>query len=268
MPHDLEILGFPVVELQVAADRPCAQLALRLCDVAPDGSSLRVSYAVLNLAHRDGSAEPKPLVPNGPVRVRLPLKVCGPRFRAGPRIPHARSTAYWPLAWPALDAATLTVTTGRSRLGLPVRRARRGEAEYRFPAPRHGAPAPQTRMRDSRLERRTSFDLLDGIARYVTVSEGGLFGEGVVRWDEIGTTVSHDLTRRLSVGAADPLSARARIEQTYRLERLGWLVRIETVAELTADAERFRIVGTMKVFEGDTPVRTREWTESIRRNNL
>ena len=33
----LEILGAPVVELEVAADRPLATLVVRLCDVRPDG---------------------------------------------------------------------------------------------------------------------------------------------------------------------------------------------------------------------------------------
>ena len=33
----LEILGFPTLELELAADSPCALLAVRLCDVNPDG---------------------------------------------------------------------------------------------------------------------------------------------------------------------------------------------------------------------------------------
>ena len=51
----VEILGAPVVTLEVASDRPVAQLIARLCDVHPDGRSLRVSFGVLNLTHRDGS---------------------------------------------------------------------------------------------------------------------------------------------------------------------------------------------------------------------
>ena len=40
--------------LEVAADRPDALLAVRLCDVAPDGSSTLVTRGLLNLTHRDG----------------------------------------------------------------------------------------------------------------------------------------------------------------------------------------------------------------------
>ena len=57
----LEILGAPVVMLDIACDKPLANLAVRLCDVHDDGASLRVSYGILNLAHRDSSATPEPL---------------------------------------------------------------------------------------------------------------------------------------------------------------------------------------------------------------
>src|SRR5687768_4075055 len=45
----IEILGAPEVSLVIASDRPAAFLVARLCDVAPDGSSTRVSYGALNL---------------------------------------------------------------------------------------------------------------------------------------------------------------------------------------------------------------------------
>ena len=47
----LEILGAPVASLELAADLPDAFVAVRLNDVAPDGTSMRVSYGVLNLTH-------------------------------------------------------------------------------------------------------------------------------------------------------------------------------------------------------------------------
>ncbi|NED89755.1 CocE/NonD family hydrolase, partial [Streptomyces sp. SID11233] len=45
----LEILGAPTVELEFTVDRPVAQVAARLSDVAPGGASTRVSYGILNL---------------------------------------------------------------------------------------------------------------------------------------------------------------------------------------------------------------------------
>ena len=154
--EDVEILGFPRLELDIAADRPNAQIGVRLNDVAPDGASLRVSYAVLNLAHRDGSAAPQPMPPGETIRISLPLKVCGHRFPAGHRIRLAISSAYWPLVWPARDRATITLTTGASLLLLPVRKRSSGEFAPSFAAPEQGRKAAQTLLRAGRMERQAS----------------------------------------------------------------------------------------------------------------
>ncbi len=263
---DQDVLGFPVVEIDLAADKPHAQLALRLCDVAPDSASLRVSYAVLNLDHRDDPSAPKPLVPGERVRVRVPLKVCGHRFPAGHRIRLAVATACWPLVWPARDAATLTLFTGASRLTLPVRPAIPGEAPITLPPGRAGAPTPRVLLRDGRITRSVTFDHVTGKVTFTTVGEGGLFGEGVGLWADIGTAISHDLTRRLTIGADDPDSAESLIEQTYSLLRDdGWAIRIETRVVLGGDRDAFRLSGTLKAFDGDTIVATRTWDEAIPR---
>ncbi len=267
LPDALEILGNPAVELTLSSDLPQAQLAVRLCDVAPDGSSLRVSYAVLNLAHRDGSEEPRPMRPGEAAEVRVVLKMCGHRVPAGHRLRLALSTACWPLVWPSRDAATLTVETGRSCLQVPVRAPRSGEAEVVFAPPRHGPAAPTTRLAEGRAARRVTFDLLDDTATVVTEGEGGLFGEGVMRFDAIGTELSHDLTRTLTVGR-DPLSAETRIVQRYAMGREGWRVRIETETAMRGDATHFTIEGELRAYEGDALVRTRTWHERIPRRDL
>jgi predicted acyl esterase len=54
----LEILGAPVARLKVQVDQPTGFLAVRLSDVAPDGTSQRVSFGLLNLTHRTHDARP------------------------------------------------------------------------------------------------------------------------------------------------------------------------------------------------------------------
>ena len=66
----LTILGAPVVELEVESDQPEALVAVRLNDLRPDGSDLRVTYGVLNLTHRDGHETPAPLRPGKSSRAR------------------------------------------------------------------------------------------------------------------------------------------------------------------------------------------------------
>jgi hypothetical protein len=124
--NTMEILGAPVVTLDVACDRPVANLVARLCDVHPSGESLRVSFGVLNLTHRHGHAAPSPLVPGERYRVRLQLNDCGATFPAGHRIRLALSTAYWPMVWPAPQEATVTILGGT--LELPARSSRAEDA--------------------------------------------------------------------------------------------------------------------------------------------
>ncbi len=118
------------------------------------------------------------------------------------------------------------------------------------------------------MARSTAIDLISGLASYTTVGQGGLFGEGVTRWDEIGTTLSHDLERHMTVRADDPLSAESTIVQTYRMDSPGLAVRIETVTAMTADQEVFTLTGTLKVHDGDELVHAREWLEHIPRHNV
>src|SRR5215472_9537694 len=90
----IEILGAAIVTLDLASDKPMANLVVRLCDVHPSGESLRVSYGVLNLAHRDGHDKPAPLAVGQRYRVRIQLNDAGSVFPAGHRIRLALSTAY------------------------------------------------------------------------------------------------------------------------------------------------------------------------------
>lgn len=263
----IEILGNPVVELELAADQAQAQIGVRLCDVSPEGSSLRLSYAVLNLGARDSAEHPGPLNPGQIARVRVTLKMCGHRVPAGHRLRLAISTGYWPLVWPARAPATLTVGTAASRLLLPMRTAGADETAVEFGPPRRGPMAPATRLAESKVARRVGFDMIAGTATVVTEGLGGLFGEGVVRWEEIGTDVAHDLTRTLTVGT-DPLSAETRILQRYAMGREGWRIRIETETVMTGDAEHFTITGELRAYENEELVRERRWSELVPRQQL
>ena len=118
---DLEVLGVPHVRLRVSADKPVAQVAVRLCKVMPDGTSWRLAYGLLNLTHRDGHAVPKPLAPHQPVDVALDLGFVAQRLKAGERLRLAISEGLWPLVWPSPESPTLTLNPARCLLTLPIR---------------------------------------------------------------------------------------------------------------------------------------------------
>ena len=115
----IEILGAAIVTLDVASDKPIANLVVRLCDVHPSGELLRVSYGVLNLTHRDRHETPALLALGERYRVRVQLNDAGSVFPAGHRVRLALSTTYWPMIWPCPEKATLLISGGT--LDLPVR---------------------------------------------------------------------------------------------------------------------------------------------------
>jgi putative CocE/NonD family hydrolase len=263
----LELLGAPVVEVELCADKPVAQIAVRLCDVSPDGASRRVTYGVLNLTHRDSHAEPSALTPGAFYRVKIRLNDCGYAFAPGHRLRLAVSSAYWPLIWPAPERATLTLRLPAS-LTLPVRLAPPEEPGVSFPLRETAADAPKTVIGKGRVERRVSFDLGQGVSTYETIAEGGLFGEGAYVYDDIGTHVSHNFTRWLNIAPDDPSSARYDLDQTYEMGREGWRIRIATQLAMRATPTHFIIEATLEAYENDRLVRRRDFAETIARDLL
>jgi uncharacterized protein len=254
----LEILGAPEIEIEVAADKPVAQLCARLCDVAPDGASRRVSYGVLNLTHRESHATPSALEPGRFYKVRVKLNDCGYAFRAGHRIRVALSSAYWPLVWPSPERATLTLA-GVGTLALPHRPAPQGEALPSFEPPARGPSTPTELVSRGRMERSVVLDLLGDEAVYVTDGRGGLFGEGALRLEETGTELSHALRRELSISGKDPLSAAFTIRQSYDLGREGWRTRVETLTSMRSTKTHFIVEGSVRAFENGGLVASRDF---------
>ena len=117
----MEILGAPLATLEVAADQPVAVIAVRLNDVAPGGASTRVTYGLLNLTHRDSHEHPQPLEAGKRYLINMTLNDVAYAFPPRHKLRLAISTSYWPIAWPAPLAVTLSLFTGESFLDLPVR---------------------------------------------------------------------------------------------------------------------------------------------------
>src|SRR5690606_11024438 len=83
---DLHLVGVARVRLRLKSDRPQALAAVRLTDVAPDGTSALVTFGVLNLTHRDGHEEPVGLTPGEYYTVELALKPVAQTFPKGHRL--------------------------------------------------------------------------------------------------------------------------------------------------------------------------------------
>ena len=262
----VDVVGAPEMHLTLSADAPVAQVCVRLSDVSPTGEVLRVSFQARNLTHRDGHEQPEPLEPGKVYNVTFKLHDCAHRFAAGHRIRVSVATAYWPMVWPSPDHAEITLHCPQSQIVLPVHNGDVDVDEVVFDAPATAKGAPMTQLSKGTLVRTSTQDHVTGETTYITEGKGGLFGEGVLRFDDIGTDINHSLRRELTIKDDDPLSARARFIQTYDMGRDGWRTRSETVTEMTCDAEHFFLTGELRVFENGTEVTARHWRETIPRD--
>ncbi len=263
----IEVLGAPVLELEVASDRPVALLAARLCDVAPDGSSLRVSYGLLNLCQRDSREAPEPLEPGRPYRVTLQLNDLAHAFAAGHRIRLALSSSYWPIAWPSPEPATLTVRTGISTLTLPARPPRPEDDALREFEPPEAAPGtPHTKLRRMPMRRSIEIDLTTNEMVYTLRGDGGeLAGASLARIEDIDLEIGYVITKRYRILEDDPLSAQTELVQQARFRRGDWTIRLECRSSLRATREAFQFDCDLEAFEGEECVRRREFVRSIAR---
>lgn len=232
----VEILGAPLVTFDLACDKPIANLIVRLCDVHPTDQSLRVSFGVLNLSHRDSHEAPTPLVPGQRYRVRIQLNDAAAGFPAGHRIRLAISTSYWPMVWPAPEVATVTIFAGS--LELPVRPAQAADASLpAFPAAETATPERPTAVRP-----------------------------GVVRIDRLGLELGTEGRFAFDMDDGDPLSAVAEMRKSETLARERWQVRIDSSIRLTCTRHDFRLQATLRAWEGATEVCRRDWDEVIARD--
>jgi uncharacterized protein len=119
----LDVLGFPVAVLHVAATQPVAYLVVRLGDVSPDGPVEQVCEGLLNLTHRESHEQPGPLASGQTYEVRVALRAAGYRFPAGHRVQLSIASSHWPVVWPSPGAGELSIRFGGdtpSRLELPL----------------------------------------------------------------------------------------------------------------------------------------------------
>ncbi|MBM3596651.1 MAG: CocE/NonD family hydrolase [Alphaproteobacteria bacterium] len=260
----LELLGAPVAELELAADRPVAMVAVRLNDVAPDGAVTRLTYGLLNLTHRKSHEFPEAVTPGKRMRVRVQLNDIGQAIRPGHRLRLAVSTTYWPIAWSMPERVTLTIYTGASSLDLPVRPPDPGDERMTALPPAVLPPAlKMTTLKEASDGRAIIRDVGRGESK-VTHHEDA----GTRRIDEIGLTLQARADASYAIRPDDPTSARAEVGWTVGMQRDGWHISSRTNTVLTSTRTDFRLRASLDAFEGDRRVFSRSWDSTIPRDHL
>jgi uncharacterized protein len=212
-PEGLALLGAAQLEMTLSADQPHGFVVARLCDVAPDGASVRIAHGVLNLRHR--SDPPQPLIPGQAIDVSLTLDQMAYRLAPGHRLRLALSNSYWPFLWPSPQPVALTLTAGT--LILPVHS---GETPgWTFAAPE---PTPPSRLRRLSAEAATRTRTIDEISGAQTIRITSDSGE--TENPDHGLRTRAVMSEAWSIHPDDPLCASCTITWDQSFARGDWSV--------------------------------------------
>jgi putative CocE/NonD family hydrolase len=260
----LEIMGRPRLRVSFSVNKPVAQLVARLCDVAPSGVSQRITFRPLNLTHRDSHTAPELLVPGQRYEAEIELNECAHQLRAGHQLRLALSTSYWPLVWPAPEAAEVTLHLEGCQLILPERRVTAEIAPQNPGAPRD-YPTLQSEVLRAPGGRSQTEELPDGTLVLDSFDD---YGKAIDPYH--GLEVGSHVSMHYAIHPDDPASAVFASDWQFTFARDDWQVTIDTENKMTCDVENFHLWRRVTAREGadGTEVLVKEWQESIPRGFL
>ena len=259
----LEILGSPLVELDIIADKPVAMLAVRLSDVAPDNKITRITFGLLNLTHRDSREYPSYLTPGQQYRVSIPMNFVGQSFPRNHRLRVAISTSYWPLAWPAPRSAQVKVITGKSRMLLPVRQPRDDDKQLSpFGLPEVATPL-KAELREPEVHNwRVIRDLDTDVSTLEVIND-----DGIKYLPEVDLEVSRKALEWYSYIGDDFGSVRGETQWSRSFRRKGWDIRTETRTVMTSSQINFCVQAELDAFQNGKRVYSDNWDCVIPRDD-
>lgn len=261
---DLALFGGASLTLSFSVDQPVALVAVRLCDVWPDGASNRITFGIRNLTHVDNHEFPRTLEPNKVYTTTILLRDIAYTIPSGHRLRLAISTSYWPLVWPSPKPVTISVQAGTSRLILPLRTE--GSDNYSIPV---FEPPMGSRLVEHRVvvapnsTRNISRELNNEKTKYRVNRDPG------ISWlADTDIVCGSRGEAEFEISSNDPLSAKHTERATQILERGDWRIRIEAETVLTATENEFLLSGMLEAYEGDERVAVKNWYHKIPRNHL
>ncbi|RKL46406.1 hypothetical protein BFJ70_g2898 [Fusarium oxysporum] len=204
----LDFLGAPVLKLRIASDKANALIAATLSEVLPNGAATKVSHGVLNLTHRHGHEDVRPLEPRKFYDITLKLNHFGQRIGTGSRLRLALSSTYFPLVWPSPEITTLTIDCAHSTLDLPERGDNPQDSYLKPFKPAINGSLSQTELRPAKHRNYVTNDWDSGETALCVDWDDGMW-----EVNETGWRYGWWTGLKSSVKPDDPLSAE--VEQRY-----------------------------------------------------
>jgi hypothetical protein len=260
MAEDLSIAGVARIRLRIASDKPQAQVCVRLTDVAPDGTSAYLTFALLNLTHRESHEFPTPLTPGKFEDVEILFKPVAQVVPKSHKLRVAISSSYWPMAWPSPERTTLTIDPAGCKLDLPVLASEDGLAPVSFGPPLWAEPGPVTEIEPARQLRTLTTDIPTEFTELSALSDDGRY-----ILEDTGTEITSWRRKVYGVGRDDPSTCRTTITCFEEFKRPDWHARVDTEIVISCDRDNFYAKGWVKAYERGAIFAERSYEETIPR---
>ena len=226
-------------------------LAVRLCEVALDGTSARVTFGLLRVTR------PPQHAPGERFQLEVSLKGVAYRFSPGHRVRIALSSAYWPMAWAEPKSGGLMLWPADAILTLP---ALPPSARYRppaFEAPEWARPLAHEVLDPGTSSRSITWDAASGATHLTSRSRRRTMRLGELTFGGDGEEIASLLPR-------DPASARVTMRRSQFMQRPDWSVRLSSVTEFSWDDGALRMTVSFEAFEGENTVCRKSWDQRFR----
>jgi uncharacterized protein len=258
---DLPLAGISKIKLRLASDKPHAQVCVRLNDVAPDGTSALITFALLNLTHRLSHEFPAPLTPGQFEDVELALKPVAQVIPAGHKLRVAISSSYWPMAWPSPECTMLTLDPQGCRLDLCILASEDGLANVAFEEAIWAQSGPVSVKEPARQLRSLTTDLPTERTELTATSHDGCF-----IFEDTGTEITSWRRKIYRISADDASSCVTQVTCHQELTRPDWNARFDSEIIISCDRENFYVRGWVKAYERGTIFDQRTYDEIIPRD--
>ncbi len=258
----LDILGFPEAVLYLSSSAPVAHAVVRLTDVHPDGTSSFVTLGILNLTHRDGHEQPKPLAPGEVYEAPVQMRATGYRFLPGHRLRLSLASAYWPVIWPSPYKAENTLHRGPatpSRLILPV------ISPSPLSSPSFKTTPPELIEVGRYREEESKWEITEDVLKQsVTVHVYG--GDTTILPD--GAELFTDERLKMTAFHHDPAHAQLYNEVHYHLKEHANETRIRTTGTFRSTVDAIHVNIEVQVTLNGNLFFQKAWLESVPRQLL
>ncbi len=261
--RDMTVLGVADVTLRIASDKPQAQICVRLTDVAPDGTSALLTFALLNLGHHRSHEHPEPLKAGAFIDVSLALKPVAQVIPKGHRLRVAVSSSYWPLAWPSPERTTLTLDPAGCRLDVPLLSREENTVPVAFEPAVSAEPGKVSVLEPDNQTRSVIYDIVAESVELNALSDDGRY---II--EETGTEVAAWRRKSYVISKDDPASCATTITCHHAYKRPDWDVHVDAEITTTCTATHFHATGWVRAYDRGELFAERRYDELIPRDCL